>query len=106
MGSEAVSTTSFQATAQVPSCFREERGDPARTYSRGVAGGRPGGDASRRGLTPRGSMGCNPEIIVFPGEEHPLEKEMVTHSSILAWKIPWTDEPGGLEETSQGASER
>ena len=28
--------------------------------------------------------------------EDPLEKKMVTHSSILAWKIPWTDEPGGL----------
>ena len=28
-----------------------------------------------------------------------LEKEMVTHSSILAWKIPWTDEPGGLPST-------
>ena len=28
--------------------------------------------------------------------EDPLEKEMTTHSSILAWKIPWTEEPGGL----------
>jgi len=28
--------------------------------------------------------------------EDPLEKEMATHSSILAWKIPWTEEPGGL----------
>ena len=27
----------------------------------------------------------------------PLEKEMATHSSILAWKIPWTGEPGGLQ---------
>ena len=30
------------------------------------------------------------------GQEDPLEKEMATHSSILAWKIPWTEEPGGL----------
>ena len=30
------------------------------------------------------------------GWEDPLEKEMATHSSILAWKIPWTEEPGGL----------
>ena len=30
------------------------------------------------------------------GREDPLEKEMATHSSILAWKIPWTAEPGGL----------
>ena len=28
---------------------------------------------------------------------HPLEKEMATHSSILAWEIPWTEEPGGLQ---------
>ena len=31
------------------------------------------------------------------GGEDPLEKEMATHSSILAWKIPWTEEPGGLQ---------
>ena len=30
------------------------------------------------------------------GQEVPLEKEMATHSSILAWKIPWTEKPGGL----------
>ena len=30
------------------------------------------------------------------GWEDPLEKEMATHSSTLAWKIPWTEEPGGL----------
>jgi len=31
------------------------------------------------------------------GQEHPLEKEMATHSSILAWRIPWTEELGGLQ---------
>ena len=31
------------------------------------------------------------------GREDPLEKEMATHSSTLAWKIPWTEEPGGLQ---------
>ena len=30
------------------------------------------------------------------GHEDPLEKGMATHSSILAWRIPWTEEPGGL----------
>ena len=30
-------------------------------------------------------------------QEDPLEKEMATHSSILAWTIPWTDMPGGLD---------
>ena len=33
------------------------------------------------------------------GWEDPLEKEMATHSSILAWKIQWTEEPGGLQST-------
>ena len=31
------------------------------------------------------------------GQEDPLEKEMATHSSTLAWKIPWTEEPGRLQ---------
>ena len=31
------------------------------------------------------------------GREDPLEKEMATHSSILAWRIPWIEEPGGLQ---------
>ena len=31
------------------------------------------------------------------GQEDPLEKEMATHSNILAWKIPWMEEPGGLQ---------
>ena len=31
------------------------------------------------------------------GREDPLEEEMATHSNILAWEIPWTEEPGGLQ---------
>ena len=31
------------------------------------------------------------------GQEHPLEKGMATHSSILAWRIPWTEKTGGLQ---------
>ena len=38
------------------------------------------------------------------GWEDPLEKEMATHSSILAWKIPWTEECGGLYSTSGSKS--
>ena len=34
------------------------------------------------------------------GQEGPLEKGMATHSSILAWEIPWTEEPGGLQSIS------
>ena len=35
--------------------------------------------------------------VQSPGQEDPLEKEMATHSSILAWRMPWTEEPGGLQ---------
>jgi len=31
------------------------------------------------------------------GQEDPLKKEMATHSSILAWRTPWTEEPGGVQ---------
>ena len=35
--------------------------------------------------------------VQFLGQEDPLEKKMATHSRILAWKIPWIEEPGGLQ---------
>ena len=38
----------------------------------------------------------NPQKIPL-GQEDPLEKEIATHSRILAWVIPWTEEPGGLQ---------
>ena len=37
------------------------------------------------------------DMGLIPGQEDPLEEEMPTHSSILAWKIPWTEELGGLQ---------
>ena len=37
--------------------------------------------------------------VQFLGWEDPLEKGMATHPSILAWRIPWTEEPGGLQFT-------
>ena len=37
--------------------------------------------------------------VLSLGREDPLEKEMATHSSTLAWKIPWTEEPGRLQST-------
>ena len=36
-------------------------------------------------------------LVQSLGQEDPLEKEMATHSSILAWKIPWTEQPGGVQ---------
>ena len=41
--------------------------------------------------------------VQFLGQEDPLEKETATHSSILAWEIPWTEEPGRLQ--SMGSRE-
>ena len=40
------------------------------------------------------------------GQEDPLEKGMATHSSILAWRIPWTEEPGRLQSTGSQRVER
>ena len=39
------------------------------------------------------------------GQEDPLEKEMATHSSILAWRIPWMEEPGGLQSMGLAKSQ-
>ena len=38
----------------------------------------------------------NGDGVLSLGQENSLEKEMASHSSILAWEIPWTEEPGGL----------
>ena len=51
---------------------------------------------------PTGSVVKNPPAmqkrrVQFLGQEDALEKETATHSSILAWEIPWTEEPGGLQ---------
>ena len=37
--------------------------------------------------------------VRYLSQEDPLGKEMVTHSSVLAWEIPWTEEPSGLQST-------
>ena len=41
--------------------------------------------------------GDSRDVGLMPVLEDPLEEEMATHSSILAWKIPWTEEPGGSQ---------
>ena len=43
--------------------------------------------------------------VQFLGTEDPLEKEMATHSSILAWRIPRTEEPGGLQSIGSQESD-
>ena len=43
--------------------------------------------------------------VQFLGQEDLLEKEMVTHSSVLAWRIPWTEQPGGLQSIGSQKSD-
>ena len=51
----------------------------------------PGGSVSK-------SLAAMQETLVqFLGQEDPLEKDMITHSSILVWRLPWTEEPDGLQ---------
>ena len=49
-----------------------------------------------RGLSGKESV-CNERRFPSLSQEDPLEKEMAAQSSILAWKIPWTEESGGLQ---------
>ena len=53
---------------------------------------------------PGASVAKNPDKqeawVPFLGLEDPLEKEMATHSSILAWETPWTEVPGGLQSAN------
>ena len=51
----------------------------------------PGGSEVKASACSAGDPGLIPE------SEDPLEKEMATHSSILAWRSPWTEKPGGLQ---------
>ena len=44
-----------------------------------------------------GNAGNNQMCVQSLGQEDPLEKDMATHSSIIAWRIPWTEEPSGLQ---------
>ena len=62
---------------------------------------------------PSGSVVKNPPVTQEPketwvqslGREDPLEKEMATHSSTLAWRIPWREEPGGLQSWGRKESD-
>ena len=53
----------------------------------------PGGSEVKASACNAGDLGS------IPGLGRSPEKEMATHSSILAWRIPWTEEPGGLQST-------
>ena len=47
--------------------------------------------------TVKNSLAMQETWVQFLGQEDPLEKGMATHSSILAWRTPWAEEPGGLQ---------
>ena len=60
---------------------------------------------------PRWLSGKNPsadtgDVGLIPGLEDHLEKEMATHSSILAWEISWTEEPGALQSMASQSQTR
>ena len=56
--------------------------------------GFPNGSAAKESACNAGGTGTSNSILV---QEDPLEEEMATHSSILVWEIPWTEEPGRLQ---------
>ena len=61
--------------------------------------GFPGGSEVKASACNVGDLGSS------LGQKDPLEKEMATHSSILAWTIPWTEEPGGLQSKGRNESD-
>ena len=56
----------------------------------------PGSPALQADALPSGPQTLEGDVGSIPGLGRSLEKEMATHSSILAWEIPWTEEPGRL----------
>ena len=62
--------------------------------------GFPGSSAGKASAYNVGDLGS------IPGREDPLEKKMATHSSIHAWKIPWTKKPGGLQSREESSKEK
>ena len=61
-------------------------------FSQQLVPGLPGGSVVKNPPANSKTHGFNPWLW-----EDPLEKEMKTHSSVLAWRIPWAEEPGGLQ---------
>ena len=61
--------------------------------------GLPGGSDGKEFTCNVGDLGSIPEL------GRPLEEGMATHSSILAWRIPWTEKPGGLQSTESQKSQ-
>ena len=60
----------------------------------GILWGFPGGSGVKN---PPAIQEMQETQVLSPDQEDPLEEGMATHSSILAWRIPWTEEPGGVQ---------
>ena len=57
----------------------------------------PGGTS---GKEPPANAGYIKDMDLIPGQEDPQEEKMATHSNVLDWRIPWTEEPGRLQSSS------
>ena len=55
------------------------------------------GDCQEKYQQPKASTCSVGDPVCSLGQKDPLEKEMATHTSTLAWKIPWMEDPGGLQ---------
>ena len=87
LGPQAVQPASLPAAACLPCMDSGSHCLCQLRYMNGFPGGSDGKAST-----------CNArDLGSIPGWEDSLEKEMATHSSILAWKIPWTEEPGRLQ---------
>ena len=81
---------------------QKEDTSPSLGESGMVFWGRPSSSMDFPGGSDSKESAHSAETLVWSlGQEDPLEKEMATHSSILAWRIPWTEEPGGLHGVAQ-----
>ena len=82
-----------QELLDVQAGFRKGRGTKDQIANICWIMGFPGGSEVKASACNVGDLG------LIPGSGRHLEKKMATHSSILAWRIPWTEEPGGLQST-------
>ena len=90
--------TSLQPLSDWPHAFRAWKREELNLASVGAISSHDSGNPGFPGGSVVKKLPAVREIWVRSlGQEDPLEKEMATHSSILAWKIPWTEEPGGLQ---------
>ena len=65
----------------------------------------PGGSDGKECTCNAGDLGLIPGLGRSPGWEDPLEEGMATYSSILAWRIPWTEEPGRVQSVGREESD-